>query len=371
MKLSCTQNNLRRGIQLTARMTGGKISLPVLNNILLETEKGRLKFSATDLEIGITTYIGAKIQEEGAITLPSRLLVDYINANNDQTIDIELKGTNVNLTSQNYQANIKGIEAKEFPRVPKINKPALLNINALELQKGLNQVVFATTTDETRPVLTGVYCRLEDQNFKMVATDSYRLTEKTLPIEDKKDKNNKDIRFIVPSRTILELIRILNEENNQVMIFLSENQVMFKIGETELISRLIEGEFPNYQAIIPQDNQTKITTSVNSFLVGVKMASYFARESAGNVRLKITPGKLFHVKAISPQVGDEVSRVIGEVTGKEMEIAFNAKFLTDALSAIEEENVTIELGSPLSPGLIKPQKKQDYWHIIMPLKIED
>ena len=372
MKLSLTKENFQQGLQLVSRMTGNKITLPVLNNILLETIQGRLKLSATDLEIGITTSVGAKIEEEGTITLPSRLLVDYIIANTDQSINIELKGSSVNLTSQNYQANIKGIEAKEFPKIPKINKPHLLEIESLVLKQAINQVSLVTAIDEARPVLTGVYWQINNSSLKIAATDSYRLAEKTIKIKINPELTGKKINnFIIPSRTVIELGRIIDDTEEKVKIFLGDNQVMFQFKDTELVSRLIEGEFPNYQAIIPQGFQTKIIVPVVDFLAAAKMASYFAKENAGNIKLKVEPGKLFHIKAISPQIGDEESRVVADVSGERLDIAFNAKFLIDALSVVGEEQVVLELGSALSPGILKPVKKQDYWHIIMPLKIED
>lgn len=368
MKTSCTQENLNKGLGIVGHMISSKTTLPVLNNILLKVEKGRLNLFSTDLEIGISTWIGAKVDAEGAITVPSRLLSEYITTNTDKTINLELKGTTLQLSSEHFKANIKGIEASEFPLIPEVKNSPTVEIYANDFKDGILKTVFACAVDETRPVLAGVYLKIIKNKLKLVATDSYRLAEKTINLISTVEK---EIGLIVPGRTLGEIARLLDESIEKVEMMVGENQVQFKIGPTMLISRLIEGSFPDYEQIIPTNIKTKIRTQSRGFQNAIKMASFFARDSANNIKLRFKKPKTFNVIAVSPQMGDNTSELEADITGEELEIAFNAKFILDSLSVLNSEEISLEMAGALSPGIIRPQNDKNYLYIIMPLRTDE
>lgn len=368
MKLSCTQENLAKGLGIVGRSVGTRTALPVLNNILIQTEKGRLKLSATDLEIGIHTWIGAKVDAEGAITVPARLLVDFVNTNTDKNINLQLKETTLHLESEHYKANIKGIEAAEFPLIPEVKKAQEIEIPAADFALAISRTIIAAALDESRPVLAGVYIySSSDGQLKIVATDSYRLAEQTIKLTK---KISDQIAFIIPQRTMSELARIIDENTQNIKIFPGENQVEFQIDETVLVSRLIEGAFPDYGQIIPKEFKTKVKLATSEFANAIKMASLFAKESANNIKLKITDAKI-EILAVSPHVGDNVSEVSGKVSGNNLEIAFNAKFILDVLPALNAEETVLEFSTNISPGLIKSEKDENYLYVIMPLRVDE
>lgn len=368
MKISCIQENLARGLNIVARSVGTRTTLPVLNNILLKTEKGGLKLSATDLEMGIYTWIGAKIEAEGAITVPAKILLEYISSNHDQKIDLKLDNLTLQLKSEHYKANIKGIEATEFPLIPKVQRDVEIEISTEEFKKAVTRTIIATAIDESRPVLSGIYFLIKGNSLKIVATDSYRLAEYTIKLEKKPAR---EIAFIVPQRTMAEVLRIVEEAPEKIQIYPGENQVEFVLGKTILVSRLIEGAFPDYTQIVPKSFKTQFTANQKEFTDAIKMAVIFAKESANNVKIKLDPQVKTTITSISPQIGDNTSEVSGKVTGAKVEIAFNAKFILDALSIINTENITLELVDNMAPGVLRDDKDPNYFYIIMPLRIEE
>ena len=365
MHIDCTQENLARALQVVSRMVGVRGTLPVLGNILLTIEKGRLKLAATDLEIGVQTWIGGKVYTEGSLTVPARLFVEFVNTNTDATITLRQEETTLHLTSPHYTARIKGIDATEFPLIPTLKQTGGLTLPARELKEAIQQTVFATALDETRPILTGVLVKIEKSTLKLVATDSYRLAERTLKLSG----NHSPIQVIIPARTLQELARMLPDQDVPVQLFLAENQVLFTFSETEFISRLIDGTFPDYQQIIPPQPTTTVTIPKVQFIQVMKMASFFARESANNVQLKVQATRL-EVTAVSPQLGDTVSQLEASVDGEDVEIAFNAKFLLDALLIFPGSTVTLSLSGKLQAGILRPVDQPDYLYLLMPLRIE-
>jgi len=368
MKVSCIKENLAKGLGIVGRSVGTKVTLPVLSNILLKTEKGGLKLSATDLEIGIHTWIGAKVDADGAITIPSKILLDYVNTNSDKKITMELKEANLHLESDHFKANIKGIDAAEFPTIPEVKKKTGIDIVAVDFLRAVGKTLIAVALDESRPVLSGIYFSIHGDILKMAATDSYRLAEQELKLSKKIEE---DISFIVPQRTMAEILRLLSDAGDKITIFPGENQVEFSLGETVLVSRLIEGAFPDYQQIIPGKLTTKMTVVKSEITSAIKMASLFARESANNIKLKVEAPSKISVIASSPHLGDNVSEVSGVVTGEKIEIAFNAKFILDILAVEDSEKIILEFSGGLSPAMLRGEKHADYFYIIMPLRIED
>lgn len=368
MKISCTQERLNKGLAIVSRIVGTRTTLPVLSNIYIEAKEGELKLSATDLEIGITTSIGAKVDEEGALTIPARLISEFVANNDDESIEMSSHEQTLHLKSERYEANIKGIDPAEFPQVPDIAKDSLINLNADEFRKSISEVIIACATDDTRPVLAGLYFKFEKNALYFVATDSYRLAEKKIEIE----KSEIEKEFIVPARTMHEVLRIASsvEKLENIAIFATENQVSFSIGDTLVVSRLIEGSFPNYKQIIPTAFASRAELELKEFSSAVKMAALFARQGANNIKIKFIDSKLV-ITSVADQVGDNISTVPAAIEGEEVEIAFNAKYITDILQVLADKKVIFEVSDKSSPGVIKTDKSKGYLYIIMPLRVEE
>jgi DNA polymerase-3 subunit beta len=368
LKCSLLRENLQKAISAVSRLVSAKSTLPVLQNILIKSEEGRLKLAATDLEMGMIYFIGAKIDKNGAITVPAKIFSEFVAQNNDEKLDIEVKDGSLVVNSERYKANLRGISADEFPLIPEIKSPALFSLEAAVLREAIPQVVFAAASDESRPILSGVLFRIKDNTLKMVATDSYRLAEKSIELPA---KVKGEISLIVPARTLLELARILSLVEGPVNISYSENQILFAVAdEIQLISRLIEGQFPAYEQIIPKNYETEAIFETADLSAGIRVASIFARESANNVKLALSPKEsLLNISAATLQVGENNSRVKGKIEGKENEISFNCKFVLDVLSVLKDDQVALGIAGKLSPGVIRPVGKEDYVYVIMPLRV--
>lgn len=369
MKLSILQENLSKALSLVNRVVSSRSSLPVLSHVLLKTEKGRLRVSATNLEMGIHVWCGAKIEEEGEITVPARLFSDFINSIPNAKVELNVHETVLSCKTDNFQSNINGISADEFPLIPQIKDPKVVSLDSNEFRNAINQVVFAVAQDETRPVLSGVCFSLEKDLIKMAGTDSYRLAEKQFK---PRTAAIKDIRIIIPGRTLAELARILGEAEEDVGIYLSENQISFKTSEVELTSRLIEGSYPDYTQIIPTSSSTSFKAPVDEFMNVMRVSGLFARESVNGVRMEVkSKGKVL-VYATTSEIGDNVSSLSAQVKGEDGEISFNARYLQEVLSNLGAEDVEVSISGKLNPCLLKPIKggKTDdsYLHIVMPLR---
>lgn len=368
MKVSCTQENLKHGVTSVGRVVGVRGTLPILSNILLATDKGRLKLSGTDLEIGIISYIGAKIEKEGSITIPARLLTDFISSNPDKTINLEINGTTVTASSDHVTAHLNGLPATDFPLIPEVTSLASVTLPGSELKEAINQVCFAAALDNSRPILTGVYVKIVGSDLLLAATDSYRLAEKKITL---KTPQSQEISVVVPARTLQEVGRLLEVGDADITMALALNQVSFSFGQTTVVSRVLEGTFPDYEQIIPTKHTTESTMIASELQNALKLGSTFAREMANNVRLKIEPEKPLQVIAHSPQVGDTTTFVDAEIKGESLEIAFNAKFLLDVVAATGTKQVKLFCDGSLSPAIIKPVNQQNYRALVMPLKLDE
>lgn len=367
MNFSCTQQNISKALNTVSRFTGGKTTtLPILNNILLTTDNGRLKLSATNLEIGINTWIGAKVEAEGSYTLPSKLFIDFVSTNNDSTINIKLKDNSVLLESPRYKASIKGIISSEFPLIPLVKDQKPFFVNSSNLKRAISETIFASAIDETRPVLGGIYLIVKENKLILVATDSYRLAEKTISLNKNYDK---EISVIVPTRILNELARIM-EDDQEVGILVGDSQIQFSFGEIEIISRLIEGNYPDYKQIIPKSFGTTVEINNSELKNAIKMASYFVRDGANNIRIK-TAKDNFIISSYSAETGDSVSTIPCKIEGDDIEITFNAKYILDELNIVQTEFIEFKFNDKLNPGLIIPKGEKDYLYIIMPLRIEE
>lgn len=380
MKVSCLQENLAKGLSVVGRAVATRSTLPVLSNVKLATDGGRLKLSATDLEIGINCWIGAKVEEDGATTVPARLFIDLVNALPPERIDMELvvRTQTLNLKCARYEANIKCIDASEFPILPSAEEVrAELGGEPIKLDPGtlrqmIEQVAFAAATDESRPILTGVLAQFEGDQLTMAAADGFRLSVRSATLE----QSVEPVSVIIPARALAELSRIAADEEEAIELAITptRSQVLFHLSNTDLISQLIEGNFPDYKQIIPQSYTTRTVLDTSAFLKACKTANIFARSEANIVRLQIVPGSELTpghmiVAATSAELGDNVGELDAQVTGEEIEIAFNVRYLIDVLSVMDTEKVALETTTPSSPGVIRPVGGADFVHVIMPMHI--
>ena len=376
MKVSCLQENLAKGLSIVGRAVPGRSTLPVLSNVMLATDGGRLKLSATNLEIGVNCWIGAKIEEDGAITVPARLLTEFVNSLPPERIDLDVsvRTQTMHARCARYEANIKGIDAQEFPIIPTAGdseRYALLEPEAL--RQMISQVVFAAATDESRPILTGVQARFENNRLTMAAADGYRLSVRSIPITQPVSEK---VEVIIPARALTEVARIVPDQDTPIEVILTpaRNQILFHMRDVDLISQLIEGRFPDYQQIIPTSHTTRAVVDTADFLKATRVSHLFARDSANIMRLDITPsqelmpGRLT-LTATSAELGDNVAQLEATVEGEPIEIAFNAKYMIEVLSVIDAAQVILETTSASSPGVLRPVGDDSFLHVIMPMHL--
>lgn len=368
MKLICSQVDLERAINIVSKAITPNTTLPVLNNIMLKAEENKLFFAATNLEVAIQYFIPAEIKSEGSITIPAKLIGSYISLLKDEKVELNLgDGETLQIKAASSQTKIKGINASEFPSIPKLEKENSVKVKTKDLSKAVTQTVFAASPNTSRPVLSGVLFDFDNDTVKTVATDSYRLAEKTLHLNEKATNS---IQCIVPSRTVSELGKILGivqEEDTEISV--SKNQALFVMGDIQLMSRLIEGKFPPYDKIIPKETKTKLEVNVAALVNVVRRVSLFARENNNSIKLSATNDGKLSISTDETKVGEEVAELDVKITGENNKIALNAQYLLDVLNFIDSETIMLEIEDKLSPAVITPIKEKDYIYIIMPLKI--
>jgi DNA polymerase-3 subunit beta len=376
MKLSCLQENLNWGLGIVGRAVATRTTLPITNNILLETDQSRLKLVATNLEMAISCWIGAKVEEEGTITVPARLLTEFISSLPKDKVDVAMapKTKTLSVRCARYEARISGMDAKDFPPIPKVEQGIGTSIDVEALRQAITEVAFAAASEESRPVLTGVDAKFDGSNLTLAAADGFRLAVYKLNVSK---PTSQKIEVIIPAKTLAELNRLLTDQEEPVEVTVNPNksQILFKLKNVELVSQLIQGTFPQYEQLIPQSTGTKATVDVAEFLRATKTAAIFARDGTGIVRLiiapggELTPGKMT-VSARSEEIGDDVGEIDAIVQGNEAKIAFNGKYLTDVLNVLKEAQVSLETTSPSSPGVIKPIGADNYVHVVMPMFVQ-
>ena len=373
MKVSCLQENLARGLSIVGRGVSTRGTLPILGNVLLKTDSGRLKLTATNLEIGVNCWVPAKIEDEGAITVPAKLFTDFVNSLPAGPIEIALnvRTKTIHLKSATTEANLKGLDAEEFPIIPAIPDKPTTRMSQGVLRRMINEVAFVAATDDSRPVLTGVLTTFEGTEVTMAAADPYRLSVRRAPLLTKVEPK---VEIIIPARSLFEVARIVDDSDSPVDILVTPNgsQVIFHTEEADLVSRIIEGQFPNYRQVIPTSHSTKVTVSRDvDVLKATKLASYFARDAANIVRFAVDPAQEVPlvVSATAAEVGDNTSRVDATVEGQATAIAFNSRFVADALGSLAASEVALELGGPLAPGVVRIVGDDSYLHVVMPLRI--
>ena len=375
MKVSCLQENLAKGLGIVGRAVSPRSTLPVLGNVLLATDAGRLKLSATNLEVGINCWIGAKVEEDGAVTVPARTFIDLVNALPPDRVDMELvvRTQTLNLRASRSEANVKGIDAQEFPLVPVPEGEGGISVEADVLRTAIDQVAFAAATDESRPILTGVLAKFEDTELTLAAADGFRLSVRTIPLPHAVPD---PFSVIVPARALTELGRVSGEQKDPIVITVTptRNQVLFQLTDIVLVSQLIDGNFPDYRQIIPGERTTHTVMDTATLLKACKTALIFARDAAHITRLHVKPGSELApghvvVSATSAETGDDVSELDASIEGEEVEIAFNVRYLIDLLSVVGTPQVALDTTTSSSPGVVRPVGDMDYTHVIMPMHL--
>ncbi len=390
MRITCTQDHLSRGLSTVTRAVGSRPTMPVLANVLLSTDGSRLKLSATNLDLGITTWVTANVEEEGTVTVPARLLTDLVNSMPvGQSVELreEEKSRTLTVKCQQSRAQVRGIDPEEFPPMPTAEDQPTVSIDQALCKELIGQVAFGAARDDTRPVLAGVSLELDEGQITLAASDGFRLVMRDATLDQ---EIAEPVKVIVPARALQELERILGEDEGAVEMTVTPNQsqVLFRAGDVNLVSRLIEGQFPNVRNFIPKSHTTKVVVARQAFADAIRRVSLFARESANVVRLEIeagengeglNPGRLM-IEAQAQDLGESHDELDASIEGESTHLAFNAEYLnefanalaggtidpeTDKLKDIDE--VVVEITGPLSPGVVKGGGLPDYLHVIMPM----
>lgn len=369
MKLSATQQNLRHGLSLVSRAVGNAATLPVLSHVLLETDRGRLRLSATDLEMGVITYVGAKVETDGSVTVPARTFTDFVTNNTDDRLSLSTNENTLVVVSNSFKAEIPGIAATEYPTIPFIKNGISFMVAKEELLRALKSVVIACALDEARPALAGVLWRGGEKMLQLAATDSFRLAEYIIGLPETPEGLN----VIVPARAVNEIIRVLSAENfDQVQVVVSSNQIQLTTGDTTLVSRLIEASFPEYAKIIPSNFVTELVVSAAEMSNALRVATIFSSAQANNVQLNINDQEV-QLQSVASTYGQEVSAINAEVVhhgeNKNLTITFNARYLNDVMNAAGPGKVIIKCSGVTSPAVVVNPDLPTYQHIIMPIRV--
>jgi DNA polymerase-3 subunit beta len=369
MKIVSLQENLKQGLFVASHIAIKNANLPILNNVLIKAGDGNVKIISTNLEMGIINNVRGKIEAEGAFTVDSKIISDYVNLLPNKKVEIKLSGDNLVISSGNYKTKIKGQSAEEFPLIPTVDKTKCYSAETEAFKKAVGRVLFSASVSESRLELSGVLFNFSKDKLVLAATDSYRLAEKSLAI---KNNGQAEEKIIVPAKTLQELIRILSagsEEENELKIYLSENQIMFSCGNTELISRLIEGQYPDYQQIIPTASKTNVLVDRAELIRAVKMSSLFSKTGINDVNLDFPAGKnIVMVSAVSGQTGESTTEIEAKTSGVDNGVVVNHRYLLDGLNNLDCELVKIEVVDNNTPCVIRPEKDNGYLYVIMPIK---
>jgi len=376
MKVTVLQENLARGLSIVSRAVSPRSTLPVLSNILIATDEGRLRLSATNLELGITCWIAARIDEEGSTTVPSRTLSDLVNTlPGDQVqLSLDVKTQTLHVKSGTSNNDIKCIDAQEFPPLPVPEMDGAVQLNVVDFKEMIHQVAFSASTDEARPVLMGVLMNIEKDKVIMAAADGFRLSVRKAVLSNPAPT---PINIIIPARALNELARVAtdSEEPIHMVVPKQRGQVLFRVKDVEVVSQLIDGTFPDYQQIIPRNYKSRTLVSTASLLKACKQAEIFAREGSNVARLDIKQSKgemqpsEVEISATSEETGKNETIVEATVDGGSVLIAFNVKFLREALEVIKTPNVALETSAANAPGVVKPVGDENFLHVIMPMHL--
>ena len=375
MKVTCLQENLARGLGIVGRAVALRSTLPITSNVLIATEHGRIKLAATNLDIALSCWIGGQIEDEGAITVPSRLLSDFVNSLPADKVALTLapRAKTLKLTCARNEATIGGMDADDFPPIPAVEGDAI-ELDARTLREAIAQVVFSAATDDSRPVLTGVDLVVEGNKLTLAAADGFRLAVRTL---DLKKKVAEKQEVIIPARALAELQRLLQDQEDPVAMTFNANktQVLFRLKDIELVAQLIQGTFPDYSRLIPKEWGSRAIVEVRDFLQETKIASIFARDGSGIVRVTFQAGEAgapgeMTIAARAEEIGDNTGVLDAAVEGEASKIAFNGKYLQEVLAVLDGGRVALETTGPSQPGVIRPLENDNYVHVVMPMFVQ-
>jgi DNA polymerase-3 subunit beta len=376
MKVTVLQENLARGLGIVSRAVAPRSTLPVLSNVMIATDEGRLRLSATNLEMGITCWIAARIEDEGSTTVPARTFADLVNTLPGDQVALNLDATTqtLNVRGGTSTNDIKGIDAQEFPPMPVPDMDGAVQLNVVDFREMIHQVAFAASTDEARPVLMGVLVVVDGDQITMAAADGFRLSVRSAALSSPVPQS---VNIIVPARALSELARVASdgEETISMVVPKGRGQVVFRMKDVELVSQLIDGTFPDYQQIIPRSYKSRTLVSTTSLLKACKQAEIFAREGSNVARLdiKAAQGEMepseVEISATSEETGKNETIVEATVDGSGVLIAFNVKYLREALEVIRTPNVALETSAPNAPGVVKPVGEDGFIHVIMPMHL--
>lgn len=378
MKLTCTQENLARGLNTVSHITTRNVNLPILNNVLLKIEDKGLKLSTTNLELAINCLVRGKLEGTGEFTVPSKLFADYVGLLPAEAVDIEVTGDDLNVKCASYKTKIKGLPASEFPLIPQVSKNKTFVCNVNDFKRGLSQVIFAVSPNESKPEFSGVYMEFNreggEKTLVLAATDTYRLGESTLKLADGSD--GASAQAIIPARTMAEVLRIISSFKDEVdspenmEIAFSESQVVFTYGTVELISRVIEGQYPDYRQIVPTDFKTEAKVSKDDLVKAIKTTSLFAKTGLFDVTLELdsAAGQVI-AKSTDLQTGENQVNLNSEISGDQNSITLNYRYLLEGLNSMPGDNVNLKLIDAANPCLVSAiGKEKEYFYIVMPIK---
>lgn len=367
MKISCTQENLLKGLSTVVHLAGKNATLPILNNVLVQATSSGIEFVTTNLEIGIRVKIRGKVERGGDFTVQARLFTDYINLLPHDKVDIEVSEHIMRISGGGNETTLKGLPAEEFPLLPTIEKNNGIRVNVGDMVDAISKTFFSVAVDETRPEIGGIFCVIKGDTLTLVGTDSYRLAERRISLEEAYQGEE---HFILPVKTLQELQKAISQEVDDFMaIHWSENQISFSWGEVECISRLIEGQYPDYQQIIPKSFRTTVVTPRDELIKTIKTASLFAKSGINDVALQfLKDGQTVVISSANQQIGENVSRFKARVEGEDNTIVFNYRYLLDGLSSFSSADVRLQMIDSDNPGLFQPEGENGHIYLVMPIK---
>ena len=365
MKVICTQENLKTGLVSVGRIISSSVSLPILSNVLLKTENGMLKVSSTNLEIAVTTYVRCKVETEGVVTVNCKTLSDLVSSLPNKNITLESHESEISLEAENYHTTIKTLPADEFPLIPEVENVKSFNLSAPEFKQALAQVVFAVSTNQTQPEISGVLFKSEDGGLKVVATDRYRLAEKKLKLQE---PLNLPHSLILPQRTIVELSRHVGGQDGQVQVAVNETQISFTLNNTQIVSRLIDGEYPPYEQIIPSEFTAMVVTNRQALINGLRAGGVFSQNNA-SVKVEYrSDSQTLVLNTESGELGKSAVELPSKVEGQSGGLLLNFHYLLECLVNLSTENVVLRITNDSTASLLMPESDESYLYLVMPIK---
>ena len=364
MKIKVTQEKLSKALNSISRIAIGKVTLPILNNVLIRVDNKKVSLVTTNLDMAIVDFLPVSSSEDGVVTVPAKLLAEFVsNLPKGETVEITSEDTKVTIKAGKYSSTINGALADDFPELPEIDekKAVIYKLGVDEFKTGVSQVIIASSNDLTRPALTGVIFNTYDNTLAIAATDGYRLAEKKLI-----DKVESEVKAIVPASSLQEVLRSITDEAEEVEVSFNEDLVRFRLGEIEIISKLIDASFPDYQRLIPKDCNIKVSLDREELIRVTKLAALFSRSVGGSIICSAEAPNSFSVKSIANEFGENDSTIETPVE-KDGKINLNSRFLLDALSALDEPEIEFEFSDRVAPILLRNKKNNKYTHIVMPL----